>query len=262
MARQRKHKRYRANRGRFGAFSKVFSVLLVACALIVASVIFFRVNTIEVVGNTRYTEEEIIEASGLKVGDNLATLPKAKLVASILRKLPYVEAVTPQRQLPDTVILRIRERIAAASVDSVEGRWLMTSQGKLLEQTDDTTGVVWVDGVTAQSPYVGDSIRVAEEETSSLSYLLQLLTNLENSTLLDDCVAVDCSRPGYIAVECVLELESGSPTNFHLKFPRGGDYNYYVRLLINSFNDAAMPRTTPGTMDLTITEGQVNFIPD
>ena len=129
MAQRRRHSRPRKRRGRFGGLYKVLSVLLAAAAVIVACVVFFRVNTIEVVGNVRYTAEEIIEASGIKMGDNLITLAGGRVSAAIRAQLPYVEGVTLQRAYPDGLVIRVTERVAAASVDSAEGRWLISAQG-------------------------------------------------------------------------------------------------------------------------------------
>lgn len=79
MAQERRHKsRSRRRRGRFGFFYKLLSVLLVAAALTTACVVFFRVNNITVIGNSRYTVQEVIEASGIQQGDNLITLSPSR----------------------------------------------------------------------------------------------------------------------------------------------------------------------------------------
>ena len=68
MARQRRHSRPSRRRGRFGGLYKALSVLMITAAIIVACVVFFRVNAIQVEGNVRYTPEEIIDASGIEWG--------------------------------------------------------------------------------------------------------------------------------------------------------------------------------------------------
>ena len=88
VARQRRHSRPKRRRGRFGGLYKVLSILLVAAAIITACVVFFRVNTIEVAGNVRYTAEEIIEASGVKMGDNLIAMSGSRVSAAIRTQLP------------------------------------------------------------------------------------------------------------------------------------------------------------------------------
>lgn len=253
MARQRRHKPYRSRRGRFGPLAKLLSVLAVAAAVAVACVVFFRVNQIEVVGNQRYSAGEIIDASGIRIGDNLIMLPRSRVVASILTELPYVEAVTPQRVLPDGVILRVRERSAAASVDSGEGRWLISSQGKLLEQEGDGAQAMRITGLTALAPYAGGELGVAEEEQATLDYVLELLAALEENGMLEGCTSLDCTGPADMMLEYSI---------YHVRLPRGGDYGYLIELLQAALNDERMPKDTPGTADLTVKEGKVYFSRD
>ncbi|MDE6591073.1 MAG: FtsQ-type POTRA domain-containing protein, partial [Oscillospiraceae bacterium] len=94
MARRRRHSRPRRRRGRFSGLYKALSVLIVAAAVVLACVVFFRVNSVEVTGNVRYTTEEIIEASGITTGDNLVALSRSRVSAAICTQLPYVENVS------------------------------------------------------------------------------------------------------------------------------------------------------------------------
>ena len=57
MARQRRHKRSVRRRGRFSGLYKVLSIMLAAGAIAAACIVFFRVNTMEVEGNVRYTAQ-------------------------------------------------------------------------------------------------------------------------------------------------------------------------------------------------------------
>ena len=133
MARQRRHPRSKRRRGRFRGLYKFLSILLIAAAVVLACVVFFRVNSVEVTGNVRYTAAEVIAASGIEMGDNLVVLPRSRVSAAICANLPYVESVSVKKALPDGVVLVVTERVAAASVESAEGRWLVSAQGKLLE---------------------------------------------------------------------------------------------------------------------------------
>ena len=161
VARQRRHTRPKRRRGRFSGVYKVLSVLLAAVAVVVACVVFFRVNSVEVSGTVRYTAEEIIEASGREKGDNLIALSRSRVSAAICRKLPYVENVNVKKALPDRMVLRVSELAAAASVESSESRWLISAQGKLLEQDGGAAGTVAVRGLTAIAPYPGSMLQVA-----------------------------------------------------------------------------------------------------
>ena len=73
MARRRGSAR-RRRRGSGGFLYKLLSVLLICGCLVAALTLFFRVDTVVITGEKRYTEAEIREVSGVKDGDNLFLL--------------------------------------------------------------------------------------------------------------------------------------------------------------------------------------------
>ena len=56
---------------RSGAVFKVLAVLITAVAILLAMSVFFKISRIDVAGAESYSPEEIIEASGIEVGENL-----------------------------------------------------------------------------------------------------------------------------------------------------------------------------------------------
>ncbi len=249
MARQRTHSVRRKRRGRFRLLYRLLSVLLVAAGILVACMVFFRVNTVTVEGNSRYTPDEVIAASGIEQGDNLMALSKGEIASAIRTKLPYVESVSIRRKLPDGVVLTIRERVAAASVDSSDGRWLISAQGKLLER-DNGQPVMELTGLRAQAPYVGGAMQVAEEDEATLGYVLEVLTALEEREMLGHCTALNCAADGPMTLNYGI---------YELKLPRGGDYSRMLRLLEGALADERMPQNVPGIFDFTVKEGEVYF---
>ena len=109
-ARRNRHGR-RRNRGRFGFLYKLLSALLIFAALLVGCVVFFRVNTVVVSGNSRYAEAEVIQSSGVEQGDNLFALNKYQISRQIYTQLPYVDEVSIHRKLPDTLLIQVTESI-------------------------------------------------------------------------------------------------------------------------------------------------------
>ncbi len=250
MARQRRHPRSKRRRGRFRGVYKVLSILMIAAAVVLACVVFFRVNSVEVTGNVRYTAAEVIEASGIQMGDNLVALPRSRVSASICAKLPYVESVSIKKALPDGVVLVVTERVAAATVESAEGRWLVSAQGKLLEQDNGTVEAIRITGLTAVGPYAGGMIQAAEGQEATLRYVGELLGELEGRGLLAQCTALDCSAATSMTLSWGI---------YQVKLPRGGDYSYYLSLTQAALDSGKLPEGVAGTLDLTITEGKVNF---
>ena len=96
MARRR-HSNRRHRRGNSGFLYKLLSVLVICGAVVAALTLFFRVDRIVVSGTVRYSADDVIDASGIHIGDNLYLLNKYDAARNIADALPA-----------DTVFVRIR----------------------------------------------------------------------------------------------------------------------------------------------------------
>ena len=121
-----------------GVAVRLIIMLAVVAAIVFGVAIFFKVTTIEVQGNTLYSAEDVIAASGIEPGDNLLLVNKATTAGNILAALPYVEEVRGiVRSLPDTVVIQIQESEASFAVQTdVNTTWLVNSRGKALEKVE------------------------------------------------------------------------------------------------------------------------------
>lgn len=183
MAAGRQRNRQRRRRGRFGFLYKLLSILIVFAAILVGCVVFFRVNKVEVVGNHRYSAEEVIAASGVETGDNLFLVSRPRTNSNLIQRLPYVQKASMVRRLPDTIELHVTESAAAAVVEVDGIRWVIDPRGKLLEALEPgeaafAESLPRVLGLTPVSPVVGTMISVPVEEQTNLDVLRGLLTAL------------------------------------------------------------------------------------
>ena len=87
-------------------------------ALTMGATVFFQVETVAVTGNSRYSQEEIIKATGIQTGDNLFRMNKYQIAHQVLQGLPYVEELTIRRALPSTIVLTVKEWDAVARVEA------------------------------------------------------------------------------------------------------------------------------------------------
>ena len=257
MAKQRRHSRPSRRRGRFGGLYKVLSVLLIAAAVMIACVVFFRVNSVEVEGNVRYTAQKVMEASGVQTGDNLIFLPRSRVSARILTQLPYVENIAFKVRYPDRLVIRVTERVAAASVESAEGRWLISTQGKLLEKDNGSIQTIQITGLAAVGPYAGGMVQTEEEDRLTLDYVKELLAVLEEQEMLGQCTALDCTATTSMTLNYGI---------YRLRLPRGGDYHYCIRLarsaLASGLEEGRILEGQGGLLDLTVADGRARFRPD
>lgn len=205
----------RRNRGRFGPLFKLLCVLAVIVALTGGATVFFRVETVMVTGSQRYTQEEIIAASGIQVGDNLYALNKVRIDRNIRTQLPYVGELSINRALPSTIVITVVEweataqvsvpdpdRVAALNAARLEQDpeaqplevaqepWLISVKGKLLEPAPPDSTAIPVTGLTPIAPKAGGMLTVPEEEQVQLTALTGLLEALEEAELSDQVSAI------------------------------------------------------------------------
>lgn len=216
------------NKGKF--FLQLGIVLAVVLALVLTMSIFFKVGTTEnedrekvvsvlVAGNQRYTAAQVVAASGIEEGEALLGLNKSKIRARILEQLPYVSSVRVGIKLPDTVNIEITESKIVYAIEALDSNWwLMSAEGKILEQTNwlDAKDHTVVQGVRIQVPTVGQQAVAMEPEPQvdangetvpvlvtggeTLSFTLQILALLEKYGVLGEAASVDVTSLGNIQV--------------------------------------------------------------
>lgn len=117
-----------------GSVKMLISVGIVLLVLLVS----FRVQRFEIRGNDHYSETEVANASGVTEGDILMAINKAGVAGKLLTKLPFLEEVRIEKQLPGIVRISVKECTAAAICESEYFTyWLISDSGKLLEEIDE-----------------------------------------------------------------------------------------------------------------------------
>lgn len=230
MAARRSNKRKRRNRGRFGFLYKVLSLIIILVVVAAGCAIFFRVNKIEVVGESKYTAEQIIAASGIEPGDNLFLLPQFSSAKQILTELPYVDAVNPRWVLPDKVVITVTECTPAAVVQGGGSWWIIDAKGKLLEEVSSgqQRDLATVTGITALLPTAGTKLAVESEFKVKLQSLKELMQALDGRGMLSKVTSFDLSGSGNIlmgydgrfTVKLPLTMEAGGFANRVLALER------------------------------------------
>jgi hypothetical protein len=138
-----KHRTRVAKRARRGASSRTLFALQIATILLLALFALWagyskvmaserlKVGRVDVRGSHFLSEGEIRELMGPAVGENILGLDLEALKAR-LRSSPWVADATVRRALPDTIEVRIRERVPLALAEA-DGLYLMDAEGTLIE---------------------------------------------------------------------------------------------------------------------------------
>lgn len=137
---------------------KLLTVAAVVVAIVFGISIFFKVETVVVSGTEKYTAWQVMEASGIREGDNLLTFGVPAASARIRAALPYVESVRIGIKLPDQVNIDIVEQDVVYAVKADDGTsWLITSGGRIVEQTSQSSAMNYTNilGFVLASPKQG-----------------------------------------------------------------------------------------------------------
>lgn len=250
MAHKRGAHRYR--RGRFQALTRLLCLALMLGAVAAALTIFFKAETILVEGNLRYTQEEILAASGIETGDNLFLLNKVAAVQSICDALPYIESASIRRGLPSTLRISVTEcRAAAAVSDGAGGFWFVSIKGKLLEQSGvRPEGLPLVTGETVQAGVPGGALRFADGGETRLEALLTLLDAAQQQGVLSGLGGVELSDD--------TRLRFTYLNRFTVELPWDSDYGRRLRYLLRTVEELEDNQT--GTINLMV-DGKSSYIP-
>lgn len=152
------------------------AVLLLICVAVMVGLsltVFFNISDIKVKGDTRYSSEEIIKESGIRVGDNMFLLPDGRIEDELTEELPYLASVTLERSLPDELVISVKE-IAPEYAFNVGKKYLLVGNDKALELVEKLPkNVVMIDCPIEEyeigRPFsIGEKAEVFEKITSAV----------------------------------------------------------------------------------------------
>lgn len=119
----------------------------------------FGVKTITVTGCTHYTDDQIIETSGIYNGQSVFAVNKRKAAEKILQAFPYVQKVTVDSPSFNVIKISIQEEEPVGIVATDNGWFVMGRSGKGLEflpaDSDRVGGYFKIKGTVLEDGGVG-----------------------------------------------------------------------------------------------------------
>ena len=252
MAKQKHYNRKR-RRGSFSFLYKLLAFLLTCTAIALALTLFFRIRTIEVSGNSRYTSDEIIAAAQVKTGDNLFLMNKFNAAERIRRTLPYIETVQFRRMLPDGLSIVVTECADPAAVVQDGKAYLLCDTGNIVDEmaASAVRDRIQIVGLTLVAPQVGTQATAAEGQELMLERLLELLKALDSRSMAADVSEIDMSDASQLTLRYL--------DRFDVCFPWDADYAYKLDYLLAVVEKLEVNET--GTINM-MQDGKARFIPE
>ena len=296
--RSSRNRKRRRSRGRLGPLFKLLCLLALVVALTAGATVFFRVEQVVVTGNSRYTQEEIVEVTGIAQGDNLYGWNKYAIAQRLRETLPYIGEVSIRRALPSTVIITVVEWEAVARIEPPTAQELLELRSELEDGAEvqagaeadgaavESTGQEGVTDLTAvaQQPWlISVKGKLLEQGTGNGSAItvtgLAALVPRAGTSLavpqsqqakLDALIALlgamdEAGMTGEFSSIALgstqMELEYGK--KFTVKMDLGADFAYELQVLstVRAQIEQKHGPQAGGTMDLTQEDYQVVYSP-
>ena len=197
-------------------------------------------------GGVRYSEEELAEASGVRIGANLYLLNKRDIANRMLEKLPYLQEISRiDRRPPDTLAIEVEEYGAPLAVVQGGSAWLVVGpRGKIVEQLPEEAAADYgvIQGCELLAPSVGGKMALATEYATQQTSLLSLMEALEEEGMLDQVDAIHLDDLSFIA------MDYGG--RFTVKLSYNADYAYKLKRLSLILEGDAIQENMTGTFDM------------
>jgi len=234
---QSRRRRRRARRGGTPTVLVLLCVLVAMVAIITAMTIFFKVQSFTLTGQTRYSKEELVEATGIQLGDNLILFDKFGAIDRIFDACPYLDTVQMRRRYPDEIEIIVTECVPIVMLEDLSaqipdpedseknvsvggtGWWLLDKEGKLLERVHSASHpeLTRVTGITLDKPQTGEKAKFLQEDAQKPLFLL--LNTAKDDGILQDIGGVDFSQQYDIRFDYLgrFQVKLGSTENLEKK---------------------------------------------
>ncbi|MBR0414731.1 MAG: FtsQ-type POTRA domain-containing protein [Clostridia bacterium] len=141
--------------------------------IVLSIFIFFKVGEIKVTGSKKYTAAQVVEASGVELGDNLFAPTALSVQSKLDKQLPYIKSVTLKHELPDVLVICVKEstaQFAFKSSNKNTTKYILTDADlKLLEVADKPAkGAAIIEGVGIVGADMGEKAKFKEPEKGDL----------------------------------------------------------------------------------------------
>ena len=154
-------------------------LLVITIGVTLCFTFMFNINEIIISGESdTYTPEDIVNASGISIGDNLFRINTEETVAHMHEELLHAEDIEIRKKFPSSISIHVTRCIPTYNIEYQGGVLLVSERGKILaNNTSPQDGLAVVQGFEPKEMTVGNNISSINEEKNTA--FADMLTNFE-----------------------------------------------------------------------------------
>jgi cell division septal protein FtsQ len=169
----------------------VITVLVVA-GLAYFGYVFFKAETVEVLGNGKYTTVYIQSLAGIDPETHMLMLDVEEVKRNIEEAEPYLEVLGVEKQLPQTVLVTVRERQPKAYISYAQNYLLSDRDANVLEiltALPEARQYPVAEGFVISGASLGKQI--VTEDLFKITVMGEILDAMDGRTAADFIISVD-----------------------------------------------------------------------
>lgn len=249
----------------------LFAIILIIAAIIFARSSFFIVDDIKVVGNEKYSSNDIIYSTGLITGQNVFKMlgEKPKNLISfrfndreqnVYQAMPYVKSISIRPFLPKSIRIRIQERIPYAILEADKTSILIDKEGYALEIIKDTkikNKYFKIIGTSVDSYNLGQAVKFkGESPLNVISNFYGILTKSDK-----DSKVKFSDKLTWIKISDINCVTANFDNRISAKFNNFDSIEYDLRVFKQIFNNN-ITKNQKGTLVFSSGSQHPYFVPE
>lgn len=178
---------------------KIAIEIIIFIGAIVGSSIFamtspiFNIKDIKVSNNKIVSSEEIISLSELKSEENIFKFNR-NITINKIKENAYIDTIKIHRKLPSTLEIEVTEREPKFSVEHLGKYAYISTQGYILEISEDSKGLVIIQGVTTKEEDVLAGKRLNNHDLLALETVIKIMYIVKENNLEGKVNSIDISN--------------------------------------------------------------------
>lgn len=204
----------------------MIGIVVIATVSILSVTVLFNIDSFQVTGDSSYSEEEIIAASGINNGDNLIRINIGEAEEQIVSRLVYIDSAKISRGFPNRLLIDVEPAQPAISFACYGSFYVISERGRLLEISKTAADCPIVTGfVPALDVDAGEMLE--DDLDGRISIALHMTGYLEQYGMDADCeINLTDTLNIILTYDHRVEMELGAST-------RLDDKLYYAGLLLD-----------------------------
>lgn len=186
-------------------FYLIVGISLLTLVTLICVVVFFGLKNVEIRGNTKYTDEQILDACDFSAADNLFGIDLTKIEKEIIKKCPYISNVSFKRVLPSTLVITVTEDAPSYCAEIYGDYFLLSEDLRIISKHDiyEDIEVLDIPIIYLKLPQVKRAVtgeKIVFDKNSSYEHLTGFLSEFREQELYDRTDCIDASDRYHISL--------------------------------------------------------------